>query len=116
MPKQFVTMMTSSAGQHGGQETTYLTTFPFFAHQGLVYVPIGYQNAGISDNSVVQGGSPYGASTIAGGDGARQPTAAEQSVAEFQGKVGFRWFLKTLSTDTAQYFSEFVAKFVRGSQ
>jgi NAD(P)H dehydrogenase (quinone) len=93
-------MMTSTAGQHGGQETTYLTTYPFFAHHGLVYVPIGYQNSVISDNAVVQGGSPYGASTIAGGDGSRQPSEAELSVAEFQGK----------------YFSEFVIKFVKGSQ
>jgi multimeric flavodoxin WrbA len=66
------------------QEATHLATVPFFAHQGMVYVPIGYANPDISLLQDVNGGSPYGASTIAAGDGSRQPTQIELGVAKYQ--------------------------------
>ncbi|WVQ85612.1 hypothetical protein IAT38_007778 [Cryptococcus sp. DSM 104549] len=69
---------------HGGQETTALTTLPFFAH--LAYLPIGYTNQTISALDQVQGGPPYGASTIVGADGSRQPLPAELEATEWQGK------------------------------
>lgn len=95
---KFVSMFTSTAGQHSGQEATTLTTFPFFAHHGLTYVPIGYSNPLISGVEVVNGGSPYGASCIANADGSRKPSAVELEIAEHQGK----------------YFGNFVGTFVKG--
>jgi len=84
---KFAGIFTSTASQHGGQETTALTTLPFFAHHGLIFVPLGYTNPHLSDNSEVMGGSAWGASTIAGGDGSRQPNAKELDIATGQGKA-----------------------------
>jgi NAD(P)H dehydrogenase (quinone) len=84
---KFVSTFTSSAGQHGGQETTALTTMPFFAHQGLIYVPIGFTQPYISDLTEIHGTSAWGASTIAAPDGSRQPTEGELGVAKGQGAV-----------------------------
>ncbi|WRT67347.1 NAD(P)H:quinone oxidoreductase, type IV [Kwoniella shivajii] len=95
---KFVSMFTSAAGQHSGHESTVITTFPFFAHHGLVYVPIGYSEPAVGGIDAVQGGSPYGASTVAAGDGHLQPSAVDLKIAEHQGN----------------YFSKFVATFVRG--
>lgn len=51
--------------QHGGQETTALTTIPFFAHQGIIFVPIGFARKELSTETHVVGGSAYGASSVA---------------------------------------------------
>ncbi|GAA5814477.1 hypothetical protein MFLAVUS_007974 [Mucor flavus] len=75
----------STGSQHGGQETTALTTIPFFTHQGMTYVPLGFP-AQLNDNTEIVGGSAYGAGTIAGGDGSRQPTVKELQVAHIQGQ------------------------------
>lgn len=75
--------------QHGGQETTALTTIPYFVHQGMTYVPLGFPPA-LSDslNNVqeIVGGSAYGAGAIAAGDGSREVTEKELAVAHYQGK------------------------------
>ncbi|GAA6028349.1 hypothetical protein JCM8097_006989 [Rhodosporidiobolus ruineniae] len=79
-------MFTSTAGQHGGQETTVLTTLPFFVHHGIIYVPNGYGAPELSDNTEIVGGSAYGAAAIAGGDGSRGLTEKELAVAKYQAK------------------------------
>lgn len=83
---KFAGIFTSAASQHGGHESTALTTLPFFAHHGMIYVPLGFANPHLTDNSEIVGGSAWGASTIAGGDGSRQPSAKELEVAVGQGK------------------------------
>ncbi|KAI9485328.1 MAG: flavoprotein-like protein [Benjaminiella poitrasii] len=75
-----------TASQHGGQETTAWATITYFAHHGMLYVPFGYAHPALHDNSEVIGGSAYGAGTIAEGDGSRQPTEHELSIAHDQGK------------------------------
>jgi len=82
---KFAALFTSTAGQHGGQETTALTTLPWLAHQGLIYVPFGYRNPNISLMDSIQGGSPWGSSTIANSDGSRMPSEPELNAAEDQG-------------------------------
>ncbi|GAA5910569.1 hypothetical protein JCM6882_008560 [Rhodosporidiobolus microsporus] len=77
-------IFTSTASQHGGQETTALTTIPFFAHHGIIYVPAGFGAPELSDNSEVVAGSAYGAAAIAGGDGSRQVSEKELKVAKYQ--------------------------------
>ena len=68
---KFAGIFTASASQHGGQETTALTTVPFLAHHGIAFVPIGFAASQLTDNSEIVGGSAYGAAAIAGGDGSR---------------------------------------------
>ncbi|AJE02564.1 NAD(P)H:quinone oxidoreductase [Geobacter pickeringii] len=79
-------VFTSSATQHGGQESTILTFHTFLLHQGMVVVGLPYAFAGQMRNDEITGGSPYGASTIAGTQGERQPTENELAAARFQGK------------------------------
>lgn len=76
----------STATQHGGQETTLFSLITNMLHFGLVVVGLPYSFAGQMDNSQVTGGSPYGATTIANGDGSRQPSENELAGARFQGK------------------------------
>ncbi|KAI8820274.1 flagellar associated protein [Fimicolochytrium jonesii] len=78
---------TSTASQHGGQETTIYTFIPHLVHHGIIFVPLGYQSKVLFSNEEVIGGSPWGAGTIANGDGSRQPSALELEVAETQGKT-----------------------------
>lgn len=75
----------TSTGTGGGQEMTITSTWTTLAHHGMVIVPIGYANPALFDISQVGGGTPYGASTIAGGDGSRQPDERELSIARHQG-------------------------------
>jgi len=75
----------SSATQHGGQESTILTFHTTLLHQGMVVVGLPYAFAGQMDNSQITGCSPYGASTIAGTDGARMPSENELAGGRFQG-------------------------------
>ncbi|CAH1655662.1 NAD(P)H:quinone oxidoreductase [Hyphomicrobiales bacterium] len=77
---------TSSATQHGGQESTILTFLPTLLHLGFVVVGLPYAFAGQMGLEEIKGGSPYGASTIAGADGSRQPSAIELEGARYQGK------------------------------
>jgi NAD(P)H dehydrogenase (quinone) len=79
-------VFTSSATQHGGQESTILATQIVLLHQGLVIVGLPYSFAGQMGVSEVTGCSPYGASTIAAGDGSRQPSDNELAGARFQGR------------------------------
>ena len=76
---------TSSATQHGGQESTILGFIPTFLHQGMVVVGLPYAFQGQMGTEEVKGGSPYGASTITNGDGSRQPSEIELEAAKFQG-------------------------------
>ncbi|MQV81264.1 NAD(P)H:quinone oxidoreductase type IV [Sinorhizobium meliloti] len=76
---------TSSATQHGGQEPTILGLIPTMMHHGMVVVGLPYAFQGQMGVEEVKGGSPYGASTITGGDGSRQPSAVELEAARFQG-------------------------------
>jgi NAD(P)H dehydrogenase (quinone) len=78
-------VFTSSATQHGGQESTILSFHITLLHQGMVVVGLPYTFAGQMDNSQITGGSPYGAATIAGADGSRSPSENELAGARFQG-------------------------------
>jgi NAD(P)H dehydrogenase (quinone) len=79
-------VFTSSATQHGGQESTLLTFHPVLLHHGMVVVGLPYAFAGQMGVTDVMGNSPYGASTIAGGDGSRQPSDVELAGARYQGR------------------------------
>lgn len=79
-------VFTSSATQHGGQESTILGLIPTLLHHGMVVVGLPYAFQGQMGVEEVKGGSPYGATTITGGDGSRQPSAVELDAARFQGK------------------------------
>jgi len=76
----------SSTGTGGGQEQTITSTWTTLAHHGMIIVPIGYGSPELFDISTVRGGTPYGATTIAGGDGSRQPSEAELNIARYQGE------------------------------
>lgn len=76
----------TSTGTGGGQEQTIASVWTTLAHHGMVIVPIGYGTKELFDISQVRGGTPYGATTLAGGDGSRQPTEAELNIARFQGE------------------------------
>jgi NAD(P)H dehydrogenase (quinone) len=76
----------TSTGTGGGNESTILTFIPTLLHHGMVYVGLPYSCPELADTSEVKGGSPYGAGTIAGADGSRQPTAKELAQARFQGR------------------------------
>lgn len=75
----------SSTGTGGGQEQTITSTWTTLAHHGMIIVPIGYGTPELFDVSQVRGGTPYGATTIAGGDGSRQPSEEELTIARYQG-------------------------------
>jgi NAD(P)H dehydrogenase (quinone) len=76
----------SSATQHGGQESTILTFHPTLLHQGMIVVGLPYSEQRQMGLEEIKGGSPYGASTIAGGQGERMPSQQELGMASFQGK------------------------------
>lgn len=79
-------VFTSSGTQHGGQESTILTFHPVLLHLGMIIVGLPYSFQGQMGHTEVMGNSPYGSSTIAGGDGSRQPSKVELDGARFQGK------------------------------
>ena len=79
-------VFTSSATQHGGQETTITSFHTTLLHQGMVIVGLPYSFQGQMGIDEITGCSPYGASTIAGGKGERMPSANELDGARFQGK------------------------------
>jgi NAD(P)H dehydrogenase (quinone) len=78
---------TSTASQHGGQETTLFSIITNMLHFGLIVVGLPYSFQGQMTLSEITGGSPYGATTIAGGDGSRQPSENELAAARFQGDL-----------------------------
>ena len=79
----------STGTQQGGQETTHFMAITSLVHHGMAYVPLGYQAGGDGqfDVSEIHGGSPWGASTLAGGDGSRQPSELELKIAGKHGEV-----------------------------
>jgi NAD(P)H dehydrogenase (quinone) len=77
---------TSTASQHGGQETTLFSIITNLLHQGLIIVGLPYAFQGQLKMDEVTGGSPYGATTLTGGDGSRQPSENELAGARFLGK------------------------------
>ena len=79
-------VFTSSATQHGGQETTITSFHTTLLHHGMVIVGLPYSCQAQMGVDEIKGGSPYGASTIAGGDGSRQPSDQELGMARFQGE------------------------------
>ena len=79
-------VFTSTATQHGGQETTLFSILTTLMHQGLVLVGLPYSFAGQMTLGEITGGTPYGASTLTGGDGARMPSENELAGARFQGR------------------------------
>jgi NAD(P)H dehydrogenase (quinone) len=79
-------VFTSSNTQHGGQESTILATHTVLLHHGMLIAGLPYSWQGQMTASEISGGSPYGASTIAGADGSRQPSENELAGARFQGK------------------------------
>ncbi|MFT3809857.1 MAG: NAD(P)H:quinone oxidoreductase [Micropepsaceae bacterium] len=78
---------TATATQHGGQETTLFSIITNLLHFGLTIVGLNYGFQGQTKLDEVTGGSPYGATTITGGDGSRQPSANELEGARYQGRV-----------------------------
>jgi len=76
----------SSTGTGGGQEHTITSTWTTLAHHGFIIVPIGYATPELFDISHTRGGTPYGATTIAGADGSRQPSQEELTIARYQGE------------------------------
>ncbi len=79
-------VFTSTGTQHGGQETTITSFHTTLLHHGMVIVGVPYSCAGLTEMGAITGGTPYGASTLAGADGKRQPTANELAIARFQGR------------------------------
>lgn len=78
-------VFTSTATQHGGQETTITSFHTTLLHHGMIIVGVPYSCQEIMTMAEVTGGSPYGAGTLAGGDGSRQPSENELKIARFQG-------------------------------
>src|SRR5215469_6515301 len=76
----------STGTQHGGQETTITSFHTTLLHLGMVIVGVPYSESGLVHMDEISGGTPYGATTLAGPDGSRHPTANELKVARFQGK------------------------------
>ena len=79
-------VFTASGTQHGGQESTILTFHPTLLHHGMVVVGLPYSESRQTGVDEIKGGSPYGASTITGGQGERMPSEQELGMAQFQGR------------------------------
>ncbi len=76
----------STGTQHGGQETTITSFHSTLLHQGMIIVGVPYTVAELTNMKEITGGTPYGATTLAGADGSRQPSENELAIARFQGK------------------------------
>ena len=79
-------VFTSTGTQHGGQETTITSFHTTLFHHGMIVVGVPYSCPELTNMNEITGGTPYGASTLAGGDGSRQPSENELAIARFQGK------------------------------
>lgn len=78
-------VFTSTATQHGGQETTITSFHTTLLHHGMIIVGVPYSCQELVNMNEISGGTPYGASTLAGNDGSRQPSENELKIARFQG-------------------------------
>src|SRR5690606_39448794 len=78
-------VFTSTGTQHGGQETTITSFHTTLLHHGMIIVGVPYSCQELTNMSEITGGTPYGASTLAGADGSRQPSENEINIARFQG-------------------------------
>jgi NAD(P)H dehydrogenase (quinone) len=76
----------STATQHGGQETTITSFHTTLLHQGMIVVGVPYAEQRLMNMDEITGGSPYGASTLAGPDGKRRPSENELEIARYQGR------------------------------
>ncbi|KAG0698904.1 flavoprotein-like protein [Suillus ampliporus] len=85
---KFAGVFVSTGTPGGGQEATVISSLSTLTHHGIIFVPLGYKNtfAQLANVTEVRGGSPWGAGTFAGADGARQPSALELEIASLQGK------------------------------
>ena len=85
---KYAGIFVSTSGLGGGQEVTVLNALSVLTHHGIIYVPLGYKNsfAQLTNLEEVHGGSPWGAGTLAAGDGSRQPSALEKEIVNIQGK------------------------------
>ncbi len=79
-------VFTSTASQHGGQETTITSFHTTLLHHGMIIVGVPYAIPQMTNMAEISGGTPYGASTITGSDGARMPSEDELTIARFQGE------------------------------
>jgi NAD(P)H dehydrogenase (quinone) len=79
-------VFTSTATQHGGQETTITSFHSTLLHQGMIIVGVPYSCQALLNMNEITGGSPYGAGTLASADGSRQPSENELTIARFQGE------------------------------
>jgi NAD(P)H dehydrogenase (quinone) len=79
-------VFTSTATQHGGQETTITSFHVTLLHQGMIIVGVPYACRELANMDEITGGTPYGASTLADSDGHRQPSANELAIARYQGR------------------------------
>ncbi len=79
-------VFTSTGTQHGGQETTITSFHTTLLHHGMIVVGVPYSEQGLVNMNEITGGTPYGASTLAAGDGSRTPSENELTIARFQGK------------------------------
>lgn len=79
-------VFTSTASQHGGQETTITSFHTTLLHHGMIIVGVPYSEQRLVTMAEITGGTPYGASTLAGADGSRLPTENELAIARFQGQ------------------------------
>jgi NAD(P)H:quinone oxidoreductase type IV len=79
-------VFTSTGTQHGGQETTITSFHTTLLHLGMIIVGVPYSESRLMNMEEITGGTPYGASTLAGGDGSRQPSENELAIAAFQGR------------------------------
>lgn len=76
----------STGTQHGGQETTITSFYNTLIHLGMIVVGVPYSEQGLLNMKEITGGTPYGATTLAGADGSRKPSANELNIARFQGQ------------------------------
>jgi NAD(P)H dehydrogenase (quinone) len=94
----------STGTQHGGQETTITSFHSTLLHHGMIIVGVPYSEKGLMDMTAISGGTPYGATTMAGADGSRQPTENELKVAKYQGKhvaeITAKLFRRSVDLDT----------------
>ena len=79
-------VFTSTGTQHGGQETTITSFHTTLLHHGMIIVGVPYSEKRLMNMDEITGGTPYGASTLAGADGSRQPSENELEIAKFQGR------------------------------
>lgn len=94
-------VFTSTGTQHGGQETTITSFHTTLLHLGMIITGVPYSCTGLTNMSEITGGSPYGASTLAGSDGRRQPSENELGIARFQGEYVARLAVRLGGTGAA---------------